>query len=85
MIMRFSLGLKNKRFVCPFGLKIRRVGRSIFFFFKIWMQKKCNTIHVRPFLGMQSLRIKINPGVERGLYSIISDLKNLFGTVIKKF
>ena len=24
---------KNKRFVCPFGLKIRRVGRSIFFFF----------------------------------------------------
>ena len=25
---------KNKRFVCPFGNKIRRVGRSIFFFSK---------------------------------------------------
>ena len=24
---------KNKRFVCPFGLKIGRVGRSIFFSF----------------------------------------------------
>ena len=24
---------KNKRFVCPFGLKSGRVGRSIFFFF----------------------------------------------------
>ena len=27
------LGLKNKSFVCPFGPKIRRVGRSVFFFF----------------------------------------------------
>ena len=43
-----------------------------FFFFLIWMQKKCNTIHVCAFLGMQSLRIKVNPGVERVLYSIIA-------------
>ena len=44
----FSLGLKNKRFVCPFGPKIKRVGRSIFFlfFFLIWVRKKCKTIHV---------------------------------------
>ena len=48
------LGLKNERFVCPFGLKIRRVGRSICFFvlffffclfcfvlfFLFWTQKK---------------------------------------------
>ena len=60
-------------------LKIRRVGRLIlffffffFFFFLIWMQKKCNTIHVCTFLNMQNLRIKVNPGDERGLYSIIA-------------
>ena len=48
------------------------VVRSFFFFFLIWMQKKYNTIHVCAILGMQNLRIKVNPGVARGLYSIIT-------------
>ena len=48
------------------------------------MQKKYHTIHVCAFLGTQSLRIKVNPGIERGLYSIISDFKDLFGTFMKK-
>ena len=31
--MRLYIRPKKKTFVCPFGPKIRRVGRSIFFFF----------------------------------------------------
>ena len=30
------------------------------------MHKKCNTIHVCAFLGMQNHIIKVNPGVEGG-------------------
>ena len=76
----FIIRPKNEMFVCPFGPNIGRVGssgsvgQSFFFFFlflKIRMQKKCNTIHV------------CASGVERGLHSIW--LKNLFGTLIKKF
>ena len=78
MLLVRLLGLKNKRFVCPSGPKIRGVGRSL------WMQKKCNTIHVCAFLGMQSLKIKVNPGVERELHVFhYIWLKNLFGTLIK--
>ena len=47
------------------------------------MQKKCNTIHVCAFLGMQSLRIKVNPDVERGLYSIISGWRTCLGQLLK--
>ena len=56
---------KIKGFICPFGLKIRRVGRSIFylFFLKIWTQKKCSIIHVCAFLGTQSPRIGFSVGL----------------------
>ena len=37
------------------------------------MHKKCNIIHVCVFLGMQSLRIKVNPGVERGCIPLYLD------------
>ena len=49
------------------------------------MQKKCNTIHVCGFLGMQNLRIKGDPGVEMGVVFHYIWSKNLFGTVIKNY
>ena len=74
------------RFVCPFGLKIGRVGRSIFFFcfcfcfFKFWTQKKCNVIHMCAFLGMQSPRVGLILVLE-GVVFHYSGLKYLFGAV----
>ena len=63
-----SKALKNQRFVCPYGLKIGRVGKSIFFFsssssfflfsFSFFFfffksgQKKCIIIHVCAFLDI---------------------------------
>ena len=62
-----------------FALLARKSGGSVgrCFFFQSGFgsnaeMQKCNTIHMCALLGMQNLRIKVNPGVERGLYSIIS-------------
>ena len=49
---------KIKRLACPFGLKIGRVGRSIFFFLNLDVEEiqyySCVCI-----LGMQSFRISL--------------------------
>ena len=52
-------GLKNEKFVCPFGLKIGRVGRLIFFFFFLNLDAEEMQYHscVCALLGIQSLRI----------------------------
>ena len=76
-----KLGLKNKRFICPFGLKIGRVGRSIFKKKKIRTQKKCNIIHVCAFLGTQSLRIGLILVLEVVVFQYIW-LKYLLGQLL---
>ena len=78
-------GGKPKKIKGLFALLAQKSGGSVGRYLKkkkIWVWKKCNTIHVCAFLGMQNLRIKVNLGVERGLYSIW--LKKLSGTIIKK-
>ena len=50
---------KNKRFVCPFGLKIRRVDRSIFFFKNLDAEEIQYHACMCAFLGVQCLRIDL--------------------------
>ena len=79
------LGLKNKRFVCPFGLKIGRVGRTIFFFFFFFF----NSGHGRNvvlimcvcILGHAEPQNWFNPGGGGGVVFHYIWLWCLFGTI----
>ena len=79
--------IRPKKIKSLFALLAWKSGGSLgpsffFFFFLIWMQEKCNTIHVCAFLGMQNLELMLIL-VLKGVVFLYIWLKNLLGQLFK--